>query len=92
MQVTVHLHPRVAAELGKQRTKHPEARKLQEVLNSLGLELKPLHPGVAEGDLAGQFYVNAPTPEAAEEARRQLAASGAVEAAYLKPPESPPSQ
>ncbi len=74
MRITVHLTPAAPADLGAE----------------LGVALVPLHPGVADPDLAGQFTADVPDAAAADVCARLLD-HPAVVAAYPKPADGPPS-
>lgn len=76
MDITVHLASAVDASL-------------TQTLASLGVTLKPLHPGVGDADLAGQFFARVPDA-AADDICARLLAHPAVVAAYPKPAGSPP--
>lgn len=83
MFITVHLTPTAAAaadaDAGLTRT-----------LARLGVKLEPLHPGVADADLAGQFVADVPDA-AADDICARLLAHAAVVAAYPKTADGPPS-
>jgi hypothetical protein len=83
MQITVHLTPAAAADVGA-------AAGLTRALTQLGVQLEPLHPGAADPDLAGQFVADIPDA-AADDVCARLLAHPAVVAAYPKPAGGPPS-
>lgn len=56
----------------------------------LGINLRPMHPGVNDPVLSRYFYIETPDQTAAERVIAQLQQCKSVEAAYLKPPEGPP--
>jgi hypothetical protein len=90
MHITVQTREDVARDLVKDRPRLSGTRKLRAVLSELGLQLEPLHPGTSEPELATHFFITVPDAEAAEEVSRRLRESGAVEAAYVKPPGAAP--
>lgn len=63
---------------------------LQEAVSRVGINLRPMHPGVTDPNLASYYYVETPDQPAAERVIAQLRQCNSVEAAYLKPPEGPP--
>lgn len=63
---------------------------LQQTLAELGVKLEPLHPGLTDPDLAGQFYA-AVDDATADQICDRLLEHSAVVAAYPKPAGSPPS-
>ncbi len=66
-------------------------RNLQQLTQDLGIELQPLHPGTTSAELAGQYYVTVNEGEV-ERVLQQLRQHSAVEAAYVKPTDEPPSR
>lgn len=92
MLVTIHTHSAMACDL---RLDHPAlagSRRLQQIVADFGLQLEAMHPDTLDPELASQFYVSAPNPQAATEVRRRIEEAGIVEAVYVKPPEGPPSE
>jgi hypothetical protein len=90
MLVTVHTRADVAHDLARARPRLAESRKVRKVLAEFGLDLQPLHPATADPELANQFSVTAPDEQVAAELCSRLLATGAVEAAYPKPPDAAP--
>lgn len=66
------------------------ARDLLRTADELGVSLEPMHPGVADPELAGYFTVDVPDEELAQQVIARLRACEAIEAAYIKPPEALP--
>jgi len=66
------------------------ARDLLRTADELGVTLEPMHPGVADTELAGYFTVDVPDDELAQQVIARLRACEAIEAAYVKPPEALP--
>jgi hypothetical protein len=58
---------------------------------SQNLPLSPVHPGTTDPALAAAFTVKVPDEGAANRLLTELRSHRAVEAAYVKPPESLPS-
>jgi hypothetical protein len=92
MIVTIETKPAIARDLNKGRPTLAEAQHLRSIVSALGLQLRPLHPGTTDPELASRFYVTTPDQQAAEEARRRIEESGVVEAVYVKPPDAMPFQ
>ncbi len=90
MILTVQMTPAVARDLATGHAALAQSRRLHSIVSELGLQLKPLHPGTTDPDLATRFYVNAPDQHTAEEARRRIEESGVVEGVYVKPPDAAP--
>lgn len=90
MQVNVHVEPRVAAALLRQAPESGESKALVEALDSLQVELQPLHPNIDDPSLASQFTVEAGDRGAAEAVAKRLRSLPGVTAAYLKPRGGPP--
>jgi hypothetical protein len=87
MLITVHLAPRAARAMSAGLESAPT--DLSKTVAELGLDLKPLHPGVTDPDLAAQFYATV-DDDAAEEICARLLENSAVVAAYSKPAGQPP--
>ncbi|MGH9902135.1 MAG: hypothetical protein ACRD68_10050, partial [Pyrinomonadaceae bacterium] len=65
-------------------------RELLRAAEDLGVELRPLDAGADSPALSRYFTVEVPNREAAERVVARLRRCGAVEAAYLKPPDEMP--
>jgi hypothetical protein len=90
MYVTVQTQGNVARDLAKDQPRLPSTRKLRAVLAELGLDVEPLHPGTTDPELATHFVITVPDEQSAAEVSRRLRETGAVEAAYVKPPDAAP--
>lgn len=88
MFLTVHLTPAAAAAL--RQTRRARRAGLRKTLSDLGVDLKPLHPGTTNPDLAGQFYADV-DDAVADSVRDRLLKHPAVVAAYAKPAGEPPA-
>ena len=55
----------------------------------LGVNLQPMHPGVADAELGSYYYANIADPDIAAGVVSELLRSAEVEAAYVKPPDEP---
>lgn len=85
MQITVHVRRDVGKTPG-QRDHSPVADEVAQAAYELGVELKPMHPGVDDPGLAQLYTVEVPDTATAETVIKRLRRCAAVEAAYLKPP------
>ncbi len=90
MIVTIETKPAIARDLEKVHPTLAESRQLHAVVSSLGLQLKAMHPGATDPNLRSRFYITVSDSGAAEVARERIAASGVVEAVYVKPPDAMP--
>ena len=71
------------------RGPHTElSRNLVTRTGDLGLSLNPVHPNTPDADLQTYFFVNVDNPDWVSRVLTQLRSVNAVEAAYVKPPES----
>jgi hypothetical protein len=91
MFVILHIRQDVVREIASGTAHSRDAAALHVLLGELGLTLEPLHPGATDPELASQFFVTVPDERTAAEVSRRLGIQGAVEAAYLKPPDAAPS-
>lgn len=91
MEISVQVRPDLAPAVQGREAPPVEVDDLSRRLQELGVGLQPVHPGADDPLLAPYFTVEVPDDE--ELAARVLAVleeSGAVEAAYVKPPAEPP--
>jgi hypothetical protein len=65
--------------------------RLVELVSELGLRLRPTDPGTPDRELERFFIVEVPDETPFESTLDQLRSCGEVQAAYVKPPEGPPS-
>jgi hypothetical protein len=89
MRVILELDAEVARALQRpatQRPPPPAAAALRQLAATLGLDLQPLHPGVADPRLATYFFADVADGAALD----RLRGCAAVVAAYAKPPEAAP--
>ncbi len=87
MEISVQVRPELAPAVQGREAPTAEVDELKRSLEELGVILRPVHPGADDPLLAPYFNVEVPDDE--ELAARVLAVleeSGAVEAAYVKPP------
>lgn len=89
-RVIVQVVPRAVQALRHNEPPAPETRALAELLETLGIELRPTHPVTRDPELSTWFETDAPDLATAEQIASKLQANSAVEAAYIKPPEEPP--
>lgn len=63
---------------------------LLRALAGLNVSVLPLFPGATDPGMDSQYYADVDGPDLAEEVRQRALTSGAVAAAYVKPPGEPP--
>jgi hypothetical protein len=90
VQITVQVSDEVASALLQDSPPTARSEALARVLEPFGLTLEPLHPETADPTLRSYFTVAAADPATAQRVIDQLLQSGAVEAAYVKPPDEAP--
>jgi hypothetical protein len=61
-----------------------------DMASGLGVNLRPVHPGSADANLASYFRTEVDDRLTAERIAAALRGSPAVESAYVKPAEEPP--
>lgn len=69
------------------------SRDVEQLLSrarELGVNLRPMHPGVPDPSLARAFTVEVADRETADRVASALRESPAVDAAYVKPPDALP--
>jgi hypothetical protein len=89
MRITLELEAEAARALQRPTTVQPlpaAAAELRQLAATLGLDLRPLHPGVADPRLATYFFADVADVGALD----QLRSCTAVVAAYAKPAEAAP--
>ena len=91
MYVTFQVANNVALDLKRGKPQQADSRKIVAALQDLGLRPEPLHPKSGDAELAKHFFVTVPSIEVANEVCARLRESSAVEAAYAKPQDAPPS-
>lgn len=91
MQITVHLTPEVAKSFRKPGMDCPAASSLRSRLSNMKLKISPLHDGTDDPELFRHFHLEVANEVAAVPIVEELNQLPGVEAAYLKPPEGPPS-
>jgi hypothetical protein len=90
MRVTTRLREDVASVLHLRHPPTAASGELSQVVDELGASLEPMHPGAEDPLLAPYFTVEVPDPATAERMIARLKNCEAVEAAYLKPPDTMP--
>lgn len=88
--VTLKLRMETALALQGQAKENRDARDLKRLACDLAIELKPVHPGKNDPQLAPYFMTTVPDRNAAEDIIRKLTALKGVEGAYLKPADELP--
>ena len=89
MQIIIQVSINVARALLQQTVATVDSKKIHRITKELGIDMKPLHPGVEDPLLAGYFFADVPDADTARVVAR-LQKSSSVEAAYLKPPDELP--
>ncbi len=85
VQVTVHLRPEAARTLQGERPAGVGAWGVLEAVGDLGVDLRPIHPGIADPELSTHFMVEVPDQSTAQRIVDRLSDSPVVTAAYIKP-------
>ena len=88
MRITVQVEPGIAKALHAEAAAM-EGAGLPALVRRFGGTLTPLHLGTDDAALQGFFFVDVPDPRTSE-LLEQLQQHPAVQAAYVKPPESLP--
>jgi hypothetical protein len=65
------------------------AAEVKAAVDSFGVKLNPLHPGVSDPELGAYFVISGLSLPEAERLTARLRELRAVEAAYMQPPPSP---
>jgi hypothetical protein len=89
MRVTLELDAEAARALQRPTTVQPlpaAVAELRQLAATLGLDLRPLHPGVADSRLATYFFADVADVAALD----RLRSCTAVVAAYAKPADAAP--
>lgn len=86
MQITVHVRQDARKTPG-QRSPSPITDEVAQAANELGVDLKPMYPGIDDPSLAQLYTVEVPDMATAVRVIKRLRSCNSVEAAYLKPPE-----
>jgi hypothetical protein len=87
--LTVRVRADTAAALRDRRLTTPEVAEVLRTIDELGASIEPLHPGSDDPRLAPYFRVEVPDQGTADRIAAELRSRAAVEAAYVKEPESP---
>jgi hypothetical protein len=90
MRITVQLDPNLAREFTQQDVRERQCPELAQLLQSLSINLTPLHPGSQDDGLRSYFAIDVPDPETAANVVKQLRPCRGIRAAYVKPAESLP--
>jgi hypothetical protein len=89
MKLVVQVTPEAAKEIREQHYDNKATKELIGATQDMGVMLEPMHPDVND-ELALYFSVSAEDAETAQRIAERLRNLKAVDAAYLKPPESLP--
>ena len=90
MRITVQLDPNLAREVTRHGPQEKGWPELAKVLQSLSVNLVPLHPGTQDDTLRSYFAVDVPDSETAAEVVKKLRPCRGIRAAYVKPAEALP--
>lgn len=89
MRVSIKLTSDAAAQLQGSASASEPTRTLLETTGQAGVTLEPMHPGVDDDELRTWYYADV-DDERTDEVLDRLRHDAAIEAAYVKPPESLP--
>jgi hypothetical protein len=92
MEIVVRLRSDVARAFQNKSAARNSAgaAEIESVLARYGAEMRPQHPGVSDPELGAYFTIHGISSTQADELMTALRHLEAVEAAYAKPPASPP--
>lgn len=90
MRITVQLDPNLAREVTQHGPQEEECAELAKLLQSLSINLVPLHPGTQDDALKSYFAVDVPDSDTAAEVVKKLRPCRGIRAAYIKPKEALP--
>jgi hypothetical protein len=91
MRVTVQVEPGVVRTLThKRRARGKAGVELCKALDSLSVDLTPLHPGADDETLGSYFAVDVPDSKTAEKVVKRLRPCRGILAAYVKPADALP--
>ena len=90
MEVVIQLNTESAHELQHHQPPGDATQELMGVAEEHNLALEPIHPQIADPELATYFYVHVTDDEDAERVRESLSRCRCVEAAYIKPTDALP--
>lgn len=90
MQVTVQVSANVARVLHQRSPPTAESKALLRMIETFGLALCPMHRDSDDPNLQSYFTVEVPDYATAQRVTDRLRQSGAIEAAYVKPPDELP--
>lgn len=89
MQLVVRVRPELFRTDRQPQAVSP-SRKLADVSSKFGVDIQPIHAGIAIPELAAYFGAEVPDMETAEELIVKLKETGIVDAAYVKPADELP--
>lgn len=90
MRITIRVRPDAAKDLRYRQATTPAATEVFQRAAELGMVLEPVHPNVSDPRLASYYTAEVPDRATAERAIAYLQQCRAVEAAYIKPPDTMP--
>jgi len=89
MQLVVRVRPELFRTEPRKHAVSP-SRKLADVSQEFGVDIQPIHVGIAIPELASYFGAEVPDLATAEELIVKLKETGIVDAAYVKPADELP--
>jgi hypothetical protein len=90
VQVTIQVSTDVAHTLQQRGLPTAKTKDLLSIMDLFHVALQPMHAGTNHPSLEKYYLVEAPDPKTAQQIVDRLLQSDAVEAAYVKPPDSQP--
>ena len=91
MKIEIQIRADAALELHNQQAdENTGAGKIKKEVEQFGLRLEPVHPGQTHPLLAPYFTIEVPDSQTAKKVIEQLTKNNLVEAAYIRPEQSPP--
>ncbi len=90
MRITVQVDPDVAREITRHGPQEKKCAELAKLLQSLSINLVPLHPGTQDDTLRSYFAIDVPDSATAARVVKQLRPCRGIRAAYVKPAEALP--
>lgn len=90
MQVVIRVRDGLLVAGDKDLKTTPTSRKLNDISAMLGVDMHPIHVGIAIPELASYFGAEVPDMDTAQKLIIKLKETGMVDAAYVKPADELP--
>jgi len=90
MQITIKTLPDVSRSIHERGPPTTESEELLRVVETFGVVLKPMHSDMEDPNLMSYFIVDVPDTTTTQHVITRLRQLGAIEAAYVKPPDELP--